>query len=769
MDYTTFRRVLTSFADSPIDVSLSSDKKMLVQVRDEVIEVEFRRAPDSDGIVCIEGGSPIPASRWIAERLGRLPTLARRILEYIPEDNARIAVGASTLDTLEASPEDKSETTNDALTSLCQLLDSSQERFSTTIIYLTSEAGEGKTNLIDALAREQAKRYIEKQSSWILLPVALGGRPFIRLDDVVVGALSNRFRFPFYYYESVIELVRMGKLVLALDGFEEMFVETSAGDAISSVGNLVSSMQSEGRLLIAARTAFFKFKDLDTQSNLFRTFDNSEVDFGQVSLLKWTRDQFLALADRMKVVGAADLYNTLEARIGSDHPLLTRAVLARRLLLEYDKTLDKARLMDRLSKAAGEEYFEEFVSAMLEREVNEKWLDRSGLDQVVSKPLLSIEGHQRLLGQVAEEMWLSGVEAIGHGVLEALSDLVVESLPNASATTREQARKRITQHALLQMESASKLYSFAHDDFRNYFLGRRVGALLSEKAREGEVRTMLSRNILSDLSVRVATMYALRTSKGAEIVELLSRIATSESVLSFSRVNCGKLAVQLLTGQDGVGTAVQSMLLPADSLEGKSLKNVLFKDCNIEHTSLFKATLREVEFSACSIERFDIPIESKGTAFHNVRFDDQSLPASITFRRETDFETIVDEKYDPDGVKEALKNLGCVVPAEQLSVTFEEQVEEDEDLTTALRAFRAFQRSSAISEDIFLVRLGSQGRRFLDDLLPMLQPNAVEEAPYRGKGTQRRFKLKVSFSRVEECRRLARGSFEKFAELINPK
>jgi len=39
----------------------------------------------------------------------------------------------------------------------------------------------------------------------------------------------NRFRFQLLYFEALVELVRMGFIVLALDGFEEMFIERASG------------------------------------------------------------------------------------------------------------------------------------------------------------------------------------------------------------------------------------------------------------------------------------------------------------------------------------------------------------------------------------------------------------------------------------------------------------------------------------------------------------------------------------------------------------
>ena len=80
----------------------------------------------------------------------------------------------------------------------------------------------------------------------------LGGRPFLRFDDVVIGELVNRFRFQFFYYDAFIELVKMGVLVPAFDGFEEMFIESGSGEALSALGNLMNTLESSGSVLISA-------------------------------------------------------------------------------------------------------------------------------------------------------------------------------------------------------------------------------------------------------------------------------------------------------------------------------------------------------------------------------------------------------------------------------------------------------------------------------------------------------------------------------------
>src|SRR5207245_686027 len=97
--------------------------------------------------------------------------------------------------------------------------------------YLTSHAGEGKTTVINELAVEQARKFRRSETDWLLVPISLAGKPFLRFEDVIVASLMNQLRFQRLYFDAFVELVRMGVIIPALDGFEEVFVETAEGDA----------------------------------------------------------------------------------------------------------------------------------------------------------------------------------------------------------------------------------------------------------------------------------------------------------------------------------------------------------------------------------------------------------------------------------------------------------------------------------------------------------------------------------------------------------
>ncbi len=289
MDFQTVRNILLHFADSPTDL-LIKQGKVLVQVREELIEATL---VEKEGNVYVdENGAMLSAEKWIVNRIAKLPVLADRIISHVPIEKHFVRVEGQFLDDISASPE---ETVIDVSSVEDAVLKTLNSRLAgvTKILYLTSEAGEGKTTIIEHISRKQAESFKKNETDWLLLPISLGGRPFIRFDDVVIGALTNKLRFPFLYYDSVIELAKIGVLVLALDGFEEMFIETSSGDAISALGALVQNIGPSARLVVAARRAYFEFKSLKTQSQLFDAISKEDVSFSRISINRWGKNQFI--------------------------------------------------------------------------------------------------------------------------------------------------------------------------------------------------------------------------------------------------------------------------------------------------------------------------------------------------------------------------------------------------------------------------------------------------------------------------------------------
>jgi hypothetical protein len=749
MDEASFRRILTTFADSPADINLQKGE-LLVQVRDDLIEASVFRREGS--IFVVDNGLEYTALRWLVERVARLQLLAERLLNYVDYEPYFVTPAAEVVDELEHNAADVATSSPDALASLDQLL--TRDRVGTAaVVYLVSDAGEGKTTVINALARRQATLYKQKQASWLLLPVALGGRPFLRFDDVVAAALLNRFRFPLFF-DSFVELVRLGTIVPALDGFEEMFVESAAGDAASALGNLMSMLESSGTVLVAARQAYFDYKNLDTQARLYDALSGQSVSFSSVRLQRWSGWQFIDYSHKRGLPSAEHSYAKLSTHLGAEHPLLTRAVLASRIV----ELALEAGTIDAVTEqldAGATDYFGELVRPILNREAL-KWVDKSGEPY---QPLLSPDEHCGLLETLALEMWTGETAVVPAEILEWAAELFCSSRKKSAVTTR-QVLERIKQHALLvnKVGSARGAFQFDHEEFYHYFLGRAIRSLLSSDD-ETTAKASIRRTSLPQLAVDTAAI-GLRSDAASldRAIKRVNRICRTEPAASFVRENAGAILIKSLHEMTDGRRALEGLSFPKDALRGRVMSNISFVNCDFAETEIDEGALRAVQFQAC---RFDVLFIRSANALADVTMTDCQVRAVAAPGSSA-------PTYDPKEIEDVLSALtardeAVRIPSEQL-VT----IEFDEPLRHTDRVLRRFLRATEINENVVRQATGQYANQFFRDVLPELERHGIiREVSYLGSGQQRRFRLGRPLQQLSEALKKSAGDYSRFLELTS--
>jgi len=693
----------------------------------------------------VEGDDDIPAARWIIQNVARLPLLADRILDYYKGESSFVTPSGKLLDQLDEAPTESEAPVSDALDCALSLL-GRRPGGTASVVYLTSDAGEGKTTLITHMAREQARRYKAKQQDWLLVPVSLGGRTFMRFDDVIAGALMNRLRFSFLYYEAFIELVRLGVVVPAFDGFEEMFVEGSAGDAISALGNLVQSLQSMGAIMIAARKAYFEYKNLQTQTKLFDSLGGQSVSFARLALQRWDHLKFIEYANKRGIKDGDKIYLEVAAKLKPDHPLLTRAVLVRGLLDVAVEMADRSRLLDSIERDPAD-YFRQFVGTIIQREAQQKWLDKVG---EVARPLISVEEHYELLSMIAMEMWQANTESLRPDIFDLTAELFSDSKKKDKVVTY-QIVERLKQHALIIQTDGHRL-AFDHQEFYHFFLGEAVGKLMTSEGFSS-ITVSLRHAILPGLASEAAARFLQRSGKPIlDIVAAANTISNSEPRASFVKENIGGILIRLLDFKHVSGVTVRQASFPPQALLGRRLTEVEFYDCYFQTSSLDQSQLIRCRFNSCEFESLELFSDS----VHDSVIDRCTVRAVIPINADVAI-------FAPQQVTAALTQVGFLTPSPQTSTT---PVAPDEEMALVERMLRAFMRSTGINEHTLEKRLGAQSSQFFKDVLPRLEDaGVVQEMPYKGSGSQRRFKLGFPLDRLTRAVEGCQGHIDRFIAL----
>jgi hypothetical protein len=662
------------------------------------------------------------------------------------------------LPTLERGSDECRVPSSDGLKVALETLDQ-RSPLETMVLYITSDAGEGKTSLINELTREQAQRFIDNKSDWLLVPIPLGGRHFLRFDDITVGVMQNRYRFPFLYYQSFLALVKMGVIVPAFDGFEEMFVESGSGEALSAMGILVGSLDSRGAMIVAARKAYFEFENLRTQERLFDTIRGFSVGFGKLELSRWTKPQFIDYCEKRDVADSEKLYQRVSERLSPDHALLTRAVLVKRLV---DVVKESPSLDDFLHQlyTSGADYLSVFVRGLIERlivrEANEKWLDRSG-DKDVATPLLSVDEHCELLSQIALSMWEAKVDYLKRDALEFVADYFCETV-RKNAFQAQQVRERIRGHAMLiPSVNANNAVEFDHDEFRFYFLGEGIARQIRPmNARaKAEVLGAFRRGPIPSDAMQALFRALTRdeTLDRVQAIKFLLEVVSMDAPASYTHENIADLVIRLLSGVDGSGVNTTGLSFGDDALRDKKISGVAFKNCYFSNSSLDLAELKNCTFIDCEFLRLRL---TDTTRISTVVFEGCTVDALVLDARDRDIRSRAE-------IREVLERAGVTFRDDSPPPAPQPVREPDPEIVDLRKLLNYFLKSTTLGENMIRRKLSARGQLFIDDTLPrLLRSNVIIEVTNRGGGDQRRFRVGATLEAIDEALAAANGDFGQF-------
>lgn len=751
MDFERLIQVLTAFADDPTGV-VREKGRLVVQIQDELIS--FTTAQRDGNLFVTEDGVTSLASKWVATRIAQLDLIAARLADIFPHSDRFVTPRGELLDQIEEAPQEEGRIVADALKTAAEFLGRKPGGVC-SVLYLTSDAGEGKTTLINQLAHQQAIAYRQRKTDWLLLPFGLGGNPFLRLDNVLAAGLLNQLRIRRFFLEGLIHLVRLGFIVPALDGFEEVFVETT-GEAVSSFGNLIREMRGEGTLLIAARTAYFEYKRLDIQARLFDSIPNFEVGFGRIALQRWDEREFVRFCDLSGVQNAETLYSDLEARLKPDNALLTRAFFVSKIV-DLAKTSAGMDFLRQIEPEVQDD-MSPFIEKILEREATEKWIDKVGQPAM---PLLSVEEHHQLLRLLAEEMWMNKRGSLPRSTCDDYADLYCGERNKSPSATR-QVRERLNNHALLVSDSGGSQIGFDHQHFRDFFMGEQLGEYIRARAA-ADMRKIMRVDSIPGSTLDAAVALALKgNANPVVILRSIVDVAAAEGPTSFVRENAGALCLRLAgrIPPSSPPTEIRGLSFPQGALGGRGLQGIHFRDCYFRST-VVSGALKEVRFDNCEFEHIEV---ADSFPFTGVVFNDCQIHGISRTRGDLSF-----DHYGPNVIDTYLSRSGALITHNTQPLSAKEPIpEDDEDIKIVRKLILIFRRATQVSDSVIKLRLGVQANRFFEQSeRQLLAHHVLRTVPNRGGGNQRRFGLGRSMSAIAGALAKSSGTYSTFLQRID--
>jgi hypothetical protein len=738
------RADLSAFADDDEEVIVDRSGECLLVRGGE--EITFKLVEDETRLLVEHQDTRLSYRDFVAHRLAKLDVLAERIVAKRLPVTPYID-GCGTLEAAGADP-----MAGGAL----ELLDAECSRhvpFVSRVLFVTADAGQGKTALLRQFQHEQARHYMEGNATYLFWHVDLQGRQLLRLSEALMGDLAD-LRFSGLWMPGVIRLLRHRALVLAIDGFDELAAEQGGSDALGALAMLVQMMGDRGTIVAASRRTFFDTEDYVSRARLFSRTGGGDCQFDQLSLDAWGasegRKYLSEVAIDGKGFGDADaIYEAIERELGGpDHPMLTRPFLLAQVargLLRFDLApADFIRGMNDPYQGVGA-----VIEAFVDREVSDKWKHAE-----TGEPYLTREQHLRLLSDVAEEMFRSQRAILNVEVVETLATLLLDEW-GIDQVRQQQVLDMVKMHVLLTpAEGDFHTRTFGHEEFLAWFTAYALKDRLLRLQREGAAvsHDLLSIAQLSDSTARYVCALIERTpDQVEEILGGLVALVRREWRPTYLQLNVGTLIPYLL---DGV-QAEQRLEVDADVVyasvvfEGSRLTGVTIRNGTFVNASFERVEWRDVRFERCEMGE---PVFYRGAKYEDVVLEDCVIEGVHIVDGESGEES---REYAPDRVTAALARRGVEIRTPAAQATLEglaAALPEGETRKLVRRVLNVFRRTTFLSETTVQHRFSRDARRVIDEIMPLMEKHGiVKPKPWRGSGKQLAWGSDMSLEIVERA------------------
>lgn len=588
------RRDLAAFAD-PGTVTVSVAQGRLVDAvwqqsgRDR--SAKFSIDTDSSSIpesVAFEGEEVSYANFMSSSRMADLRGLAGVMRNVIRENLTYVPISARSV----VAAEDESiGSTRDSGSIILDLAETHSDR--TNVVFVSAEAGVGKTTLLRELVRQQAMRYLNGETSQLWLYVNAQGSRLARLDQAIAGAIDDvRGRFP---YHAAVPLVRSGALTLVIDGFDELIGSAGSYDeAFGSLATFIGDLGGSGCIIAAARSAYYEQEFLSRANEMLAAGEDNWV-LHPVRLVEWSD------LERATYIRAEAIDRNLKlASYETFADAVTLALDGSDVADIGHKPFFVSKVVDIL--ASGEElsvsgsFLDRLVSAYLDREVFTKLRSPS-----TDSPMISPAQYREILSEVAEEMWRQESRQLNRNSLRELGELMGEML-GLGGDDLSEIVERLPYTAFLAAGSLPGSIEFTHDIFYAYFLADPI----SKVWETGDAR--LLRGILRRGQLpREAAATAGTIVRSSSVQELLDRLfavtgGTGPDGEQIRR-NAGNLTAGILSRRSHTGLAIRSMKFADSDLTDCNLTDSELRDCTFTATDLSTLVLQSCRASGLVFEQ----------------------------------------------------------------------------------------------------------------------------------------------------------------------
>lgn len=513
-------------------------------------------------------------------------------------------------------------------------------------VCILGDFGTGKTTAAMMLTYMMMKEYNEKPFSSII-PIYIPLRDYSRSFDVrsmVTDHLVNAYslRTDFATFQMLLE---RGKLLLILDGFDEMAQMVDTETRRQHFLAIAELFRGKAKTIITGRQGYFFSLD-DLEGMLELVGNNANVDnYSTIFIEPFSSEQISNFVKKQAVYleknGIRNWEEVRDLILNSTH---LRDLSSRPVLL------------DMLVKMAPQvrENLTQLNTAELYQQYTDRWIDRDQ-NKGDFRKLLNREIKEMLMEELALEMYDKGVRTFEVEKLRASIKPIAESL-NIPVIDRQfdYLEHDVRVCSFLTMDFKENCYRFAHQSFFEFFVARALLRIVIEGLTHG----ILAKQYNNDEILNFLTEMIKTQSDVQDIVENIRTLisnteqlktmpVTQQGIYYFTnllRLYCSLVGgfpkiklrdVQLpslnlenlnLKNADLSSTEISDSLLNFIQLDGLRLKNVKLKrskfiNCPMPNAELSDSAIIAVRFYNCNLDRANF----SGSNIEGVEFKECKL------------------------------------------------------------------------------------------------------------------------------------------------
>lgn len=714
-----YKNEIITFADDVRDVIVNPrDGTITFMHLTQMMTVTILDDANQD-VSIMYNGDKLPYRTFLSKYLGRLDLMARRILEKDPKQSDLLYIdGGAILTTDEEGRVDSKGL--DLIDREC----TRQVYMGSKICFVTANAGHGKTHLLRRYQYCQAQKFLKGKTNFLFLHIDLHGYDLRKLPEVIMYEMTDRLRILGIYTQSIITLMRNGLLILGVDGFDELAVETEGEKAIGSFTDLIRDLDGQGTLIAASRRTFFNTQDYLKRKNLVSAVSEVACYFDELRLQNWGEQECVEyLSYQVSRQDAIKEFNNIVGCLGRDinNPLIGRPFLFTTFVdYAYEtKTTPYEFLREGSTTDWG---LDRIITAFIKREV-EKWNSNSLKDKAY---YLSYEQHEEFLAEIANEMWFSQRDYISLDILEFVLNILLEQW-GISQILFPDIIKMAKSHAFLVADSHGSMFRrFDHEEFRNYFLAKHLTKLITNACNSsnyGPVKKILVLGQMPDSVAQYCALFINSDLRQHVIKDLIEEVRKEYKTTYFQQ-NLGTIIPYMLDNEAIKEPIIIDSRIVFSSIvfENKTLENLNFQDCSFVNISFNKTRMHNISFHQCTFT--DIRFyENTNNEFSDVIIHDDCDVPQVSV-----FDTNGEAKYEefvPQEINRWLNLNGIfrdtTADKEQNSVV----INYNSDYRKAVKRFlNKFIRSTYLYEKNLKqesIYNSKDYQLYIDDIIPMME------------------------------------------------